>query len=146
MPNISTLAVLICQGKSSQNACRFEIPRMNFPERPFLAFLCSLIGNPEFPGISLERAFGVPKSHFRGKMKLVCWAAVSNRALRPQKSREIKGRFRKRVVLANVPSLRFFVPGDHENVPSFRFSFGGTSAKTTLFENHSFANPRKHLF
>ena len=48
---------------------------------------------------------------------------------------EIKGRFRKRVVLANVPSFRFrfggtcartlvqvFVPGEHPNVPSFRFS------------------------
>ena len=37
--------------------------------------------------------------------------------------REIKGRFRKRVVLANVPSFRVFVPGEHANVPSFRFSF-----------------------
>ena len=48
---------------------------------------------------------------------------------------ETKGRFRKGVVLANVPSFRFFVPGEHANVPnapSFRFSFWGTSAKTTL--------------
>ena len=69
---------------------------------------------------------------------------------------EIKGQFRKRVVLANVPSFRFFVPREHANVPSFRFSFrgnirmyprsgfrsGGTSAKTALLENHPFGNPR----
>ena len=30
---------------------------------------------------------------------------------------ETKGRFRKRVVLANVPSFRVFVPGEHANVP-----------------------------
>ena len=38
---------------------------------------------------------------------------------------EIEGRFRKRVVLANVPSFRFFVPGEHANVPSFRFFVPG---------------------
>ena len=64
--------------------CRFGIPRMNFPEFPgsafFLAFQNSSTGSPEFPefsGISLERVFGVPESRFRGKMKLICWAAVS---------------------------------------------------------------------
>ena len=31
----------------------------------------------EFSGISLERAFGIPESHFQGKMKLICWAAGS---------------------------------------------------------------------
>ena len=36
-----------------------------------------------------------------------------------------KGWFSKRVVLANVPSFRCFVPGEHANVPSFRFSFRG---------------------
>ena len=41
---------------------------------------------------------------------------------------EIKGRFRKRVVLANVPSFRFFVPGEHANVPSFR----GTCERTLV--------------
>ena len=54
VPNISTLAVLIRPGKSSQNA-RSGSPRMNFPEFPgsafFLALLHSLMGNPEFPGI-----------------------------------------------------------------------------------------------
>ena len=53
-----------------------------------------------------------------------------------------------------------FRSGDHANVPSFRFSFrgnirmyprsgfrsGGTSAKTTLLENHSFANPPKNWY
>ena len=74
---------------------------------------------------------------------------------------ETKGRFRKRVVLANVPLFRFSFGGGggHANVPSFRFSFrgnirmyprsgfhsGGTSAKTTLLENHPFVNPRKSL-
>ena len=38
------------------------------------------------------------------------------------------GRFRKRVVLANVT----FVPGEHANVPSFRFRFGGTSECTLV--------------
>ena len=33
----------------------FGLPRMNFPEFP-----------------------GVPESHFRGKMELICWAAVKN--------------------------------------------------------------------
>ena len=32
---------------------------------------------------------------------------------------EIKGRFRKRVVLANVPSFRFSVPGEHPPKPPF---------------------------
>ena len=61
---------------------------------------------------------------------------------------EIKGRFRKRVVLAKVPSFRFSFRGNIRTYPSFRFSFrgnirmyprsgfrsGGTSAKTTLLE------------
>ena len=69
---------------------------------------------------------------------------------------EIKGRFRKRVVLANVPSFR----GEHENVPSFRFSFwgnirmyprsgfrsGGTSAKTTLLETFFLSTPENWNF
>ena len=42
---------------------------------------------------------------------------------------EIKGRFRKRVVLANVPS--------------FRFSFRGNIRRNHPFGNHPFANPRK---
>ena len=65
--------------------------------------------------------------------------------------REIKGRFRKRVVLANVPSFRFsfrgnmrtypcsgFVPGKHPNVPSFRFSFRGNIRQKHPFGNHPF--------
>ena len=42
-----------------------------------------------------------------------------------------------------------FVPGEHPNVPSFRFSFWGNirqKPKTTLLENHPFANPRENLF
>ena len=35
-----------------------------------------------------------------------------------------------------------FVLGEHPNVPSFRFSFRGKSAKTTLLENPPFVNPR----
>ena len=35
-----------------------------------------------------------------------------------------------------------FVPGEHPNVPSFRFSFAGTSVQTILLENHPFVNPR----
>ena len=54
---------------------------MNFPELPGLTLLYSLIGSPEFrgiSGISLEKVFGVPKSHCRGKMKWICRAAVRN--------------------------------------------------------------------
>ena len=62
--------------------------------------------------------------------------------------RETKGRFCKRVVLANVPSFRFLVPSFlflyplfQFLVPSFRFLYPqagfwyrGTSVKTTLLE------------
>ena len=53
----------------------------------------------------------------------------------------------------DVPSFRFLVrgtsectlvpvlgTGEHPNVPSFRFGYRGTSAKTTLLQNHPFAN------
>ena len=63
---------------------------------------------------------------------------------------EIKGRFCKRVVLANVPRSGFrsggtcertlvpaFVQGEHLNVPSFRFSFRGNIRQT-----HPFRGPR----
>ena len=62
---------------------------------------------------------------------------------------ETKGRFRKRVVLPNVPSFRFsfrgnmrtyprsfFVPGEHPNVPSFRFLLRGN-----IRQNHPFGKP-----
>ena len=53
VPNISTLAILIRQEIIPK--CQFGIPRMNFPEFPgsvfFLAFLYSLVGSPELPGI-----------------------------------------------------------------------------------------------
>ena len=66
----------------------------------------------------------------------------------------LKGGFGERAL---VP---VFIPGEHANVPSFRFSFwgnirmyprfgfrsGGTSAKTTLLENHPFGNPRLDSF
>ena len=67
--------------------------------------------------------------------------------------REINWRFRKRVVLANVPSFRFsfrgnmrtyprsgfrFFPGEHPNVPSFRFSFQGNIRQNHHFGNHPF--------
>ena len=48
--------------------------------------------------------------------------------------REIKGRFRKRVVLANVPSFRFSFRGNMRTHPRSGFRSGGTSAKTTLLE------------
>ena len=92
---------------------------------------------------------------------------------RPKGHWEIKGRFRKRVVLANV-LVPVFVPGEHPpkppfwkppfcqhqkgslgdkravskrvvlaNVPSFRFSFRGNIRQNHPFGNHPFANPRK---
>ena len=39
---------------------------------------------------------------------------------------ETKEWFRKRVVLANIPSFRFFAPGEHANVPSFHVLFRGS--------------------
>ena len=70
---------------------------------------------------------------------------------------EIRGRFRKRVVLANVPSFRFSfwgtcertlvpvcVPGEHPNVPSFPFSFQGNIRQNHSFGNHLFVNPGKY--
>ena len=72
----------------------------------------------------------------------------------PRFHREIKGRFRKRVVLANVPSFRFsfrgnmrtyprsgFRSGQHPNVPSFRFSFRGNIRQNHPFGNHPFMFP-----
>ena len=70
---------------------------------------------------------------------------------------ETRGQFRKRVVLANVPSFWFSFRGNmltypcsgfrsggtSECAPRSGFHFGGTSAKTTLLENHPFVNPRK---
>ena len=38
-----------------------------------------------------------------------------------------------------------FVPGEHPNVPRSGFRSGGTSAKTTLLENHPFVNPQEEL-
>ena len=84
---------------------------------------------------------------------------------------EIKGRFRKRVVLANVPSFRFSFRGNIRrnhpcvnklkahweikgrfrkrvvlaNVPSFQFSFRGNIRQNHPFGNHPFANPRTFL-
>ena len=40
--------------------------------------------------------------------------------------RKIKGRFRKRVVLANVPSFRFSFPGNMRTYPRSGFRSGGT--------------------
>ena len=80
--------------------------------------------------------------------------------------REIKGRFRKRVVLANVPSFRFSFRGNMRTYPRSGFSFrgnirtyprsgfrsGGTSAKTTFLEttllgssDYCFFAPKKSL-
>ena len=67
---------------------------------------------------------------------------------------ETKGRFRKRAVLANVPSFRFsfwrnmrayprsgFRSGEHPNVPSFRFSFRGNIRQNHPFEEPPFCQP-----
>ena len=45
---------------------------------------------------------------------------------------ETKGRFRKRAVLANVPSFRFFVPGNICMYPRSGFWYRGTSEYTLL--------------
>ena len=61
---------------------------------------------------------------------------------------ERKGRVRNTVVLANVPSFRFFLPGEHANVPTFRFSFrrnirmypcsSSSSFRGEISQNHPF--------
>ena len=96
---------------------------------------------------------------------------VQSKCFRAIKSRwETKGRFLKRVVLANVPSFRFpfrgnmrmyphsgfrsggtsectlvpvLVPGEHPNLPSFRFSFRGNIRQNHPFGNHPFCQPQK---
>ena len=54
---------------------------------------------------------------------------------------EIKGRFRKRVVLANMPSFQFSFRGNMRMYSCSGFRSGGTSAKTTLLENHPLSTP-----
>ena len=78
-------------------------------------------------------------------------------ALRMIGREETKERLRKRIVLANVLSFRFFIRSrgtcERTLVPAFVpeknectlvsvFRSGGTSAKTTIFEDHPFANTR----
>ena len=61
--------------------------------------------------------------------------------------REIKGRFRKRVVLANVPSFRFSFRGNMRTYPRSGFSFRGNirtyprngfSFRGNIRQNHPF--------
>ena len=84
-----------------------------------------------------------------------CFTAISEPPLKVH--RGTKGRFRKRVVVANVPLVPVFFLGGHANVPSFRLSFqwnirmyprsgfrsGGTSPKTTLLETTLLSTPEK---
>ena len=51
----------------------------------------------------------------------------------PHSMASFTGRFRKRVVLANVPLFRLFVPGDHANVRSFRFFVPGENPNVPSF-------------
>ena len=44
--------------------------------------------------------------------------------------------FRSGGTCASVPSFRFFVPGEHLNVPSFRSSFWGNVRQNHPFGNH----------
>ena len=71
----------------------------------------------------------------------------------------IKGRFRKKGGFGECALVPVFVPGEHAKVPSFRLPFwgnsrtyprssfrsGGTSAKTTLLEDHPYFDPDKAL-
>ena len=52
---------------------------------------------------------------------------------RSEDREETKGRFQKRVVLANVPLFRVFVPGEHaKTYPRSGFGSGGTSECTLV--------------
>ena len=89
----------------------------------------------QYSGTSLEQAYSMTKR------------LLGNTPTYPE---EAKRRFRKRVVLANVPSFRFSLRGNMRTYPRSGFSFqgniwmyprcgfrsGGTSAKTTLLESH----------
>ena len=102
-------------------------------------FLVSLV---TFSELSLQGSRMLPKGTQAwnlGLLRFYCsrcpihgryWPGGSLDGLKTRE--ETKGWFRKRVVLANVPSFRFFVPGEHANVPSFRFSFRGTSECTLV--------------
>ena len=110
-------------------------------------------GNPRIR--ALYQAIGIP---------------TQNRSrLKPPYRQGVKGRFRKRVVPANVPSFRFlfrganvpsfrffipgersdcertlvpvFVLGEHLNVPSFRFSFRGNIRHNPPFGKPLFCQP-----
>ena len=81
---------------------------------------------PEFAQPRLSRANGCHPQRERTKFR-----------------EETKGRFRKRVVLANVPSFRFLVPENIRMYPRSGFWHRETSAKTALFGNHPLSNPRR---
>ena len=51
---------------------------------------------------------------------------------------EIKGRFRKRMVLANVPSFLFSFRGNMRTHPRSGFSFWGSIRQNHSFGNHPF--------
>ena len=78
----------------------------------------------------------------------------------PKSREETKGRFRKRVVWAPVPSFRFLAPGNicmyprsggfgtgqHPHVPLFRFSVPGNIRQNHPFRNHPFASSRESMW
>ena len=73
VPNISAFAILIRQGKSSQNA-HFGIPRISFPEFLDVHFRgITVLSNrkpqnfPEFSSVSLEKVFWGPQMAYLGE-------------------------------------------------------------------------------
>ena len=61
-------------------------------------------------------------------------------------AKEPKGRYRKRAVLANVPSFRFCVPGNIRMYPCFGFSYRGISECTLVLVFRTGEHPPKPPF
>ena len=96
LSNMLTLAILISPQKSPE-ITKMGVPKTNFPELPGARVLWKLYRNPEFPaGPSRFRILGCPFSGVRGKLKLICWAALRNGC------QEIACR----AVLRTIPPLR----------------------------------------
>ena len=89
-----------------------------YPEIPWIGLFLGItefsLNFLEFSDIFLERAFGIPESHCRGKMKLICWAAVTDNRFSQETSRKPSGFVICDCVLSRLTSIR--ISGD----PSLR--------------------------
>ena len=141
MPNISTLAILEKSAKENHPKMPIRDPLNEFPRALWIGLVVlgiaiySVKRNPEFSGICLEMAFGIPKSRFRGKMKfkLICLAAVRNT------SYFIRGSFWR--IFGLKASVRKDLGADIHD-PKARMSFGQNKLRAdSSFPKIAFASP-----